>query len=168
MDAWYYRISLACNIIEEHKGDVRTIWVHSPITYASVAHSTRPSRAMWQTHAPNIQQEAEEEKEDTPHVDTWRNVKVWVDFFSGLHQWQIPWYKKKKYDNKEWDLNTTSIRSLGFCDIKECVTLWRSILWSFGCVYCMEVISVTDIMATMMKGGGRRYTYSTAIAQSHS
>jgi hypothetical protein len=32
----------------------------------------------------NIQEEAEEE-EDTPHVDTWRNVRVWVDFLGGLH-----------------------------------------------------------------------------------
>jgi hypothetical protein len=33
----------------------------------------------------NIQEEEEEEEEDTSHVDTWRNVKVWVDFLSGLH-----------------------------------------------------------------------------------
>jgi hypothetical protein len=38
----------------------------------------------------NIQQvakeEEEEEEEDTPHVDTWRNARVWVDFFGGLHE----------------------------------------------------------------------------------
>jgi hypothetical protein len=33
----------------------------------------------------NIQQVAEEEEEDTPHVDTWRIARVWVDFFGGLH-----------------------------------------------------------------------------------
>ena len=35
----------------------------------------------------NIQQvaEEEEEEEETPHVDTWRNVRVWVDSFGGLH-----------------------------------------------------------------------------------
>ena len=37
----------------------------------------------------NIQQVAEEEEEveekDTPHVDTWHNARVWVDFFRGLH-----------------------------------------------------------------------------------
>jgi hypothetical protein len=35
----------------------------------------------------NVQQVAatkEEEEEDTPHVDTWRNARVWVDFFGGL------------------------------------------------------------------------------------
>jgi hypothetical protein len=30
-------------------------------------------------------EEEEEEEEDTPHVDTWRNARVWVDFFNGLH-----------------------------------------------------------------------------------
>jgi hypothetical protein len=29
--------------------------------------------------------EEEEEEEDTPHVDTWHNARVWVDFFGGLH-----------------------------------------------------------------------------------
>jgi hypothetical protein len=38
----------------------------------------------------NIQQvaeeeEEEEEEEDTPHVDTWRIARVWVDFLRGLH-----------------------------------------------------------------------------------
>jgi hypothetical protein len=35
----------------------------------------------------NIQQVAlkeEEEEDDTPHVDTWRNARVWVDFFGDL------------------------------------------------------------------------------------
>ena len=26
----------------------------------------------------------EEEEEETPHIDTWCNVRVWVDFFGGL------------------------------------------------------------------------------------
>jgi hypothetical protein len=38
----------------------------------------------------NIQQVASKEGEgegevDTPHIDTWRNVRLWVDFFGGLH-----------------------------------------------------------------------------------
>jgi hypothetical protein len=33
----------------------------------------------------NIQQVVEEEEEDTPHVDTGRNARLWVDFFGGLH-----------------------------------------------------------------------------------
>ena len=36
----------------------------------------------------NIQQviEEEEEEEDTPHIDTWRNARVWVNLFGGLHE----------------------------------------------------------------------------------
>jgi hypothetical protein len=33
----------------------------------------------------NIQQGTKEE-EDIPHIGTWRNTRVWVDFFGGLHQ----------------------------------------------------------------------------------
>ena len=33
----------------------------------------------------NIQQVAKEEEGDTPHIDTWRNARVWVDFLGGLH-----------------------------------------------------------------------------------
>ena len=37
----------------------------------------------------NIQQvakeEEEEEEDDTPHVDTWHNVRAWVYFFGSLH-----------------------------------------------------------------------------------
>jgi hypothetical protein len=27
-------------------------------------------------------------KKKTLHIDSWRNVRVWVDFFGGLHLWQ--------------------------------------------------------------------------------
>jgi hypothetical protein len=30
------------------------------------------------------EEEEEEEEENTPHVDTWCNARVWVDFFGGL------------------------------------------------------------------------------------
>ena len=36
----------------------------------------------------NIQQvacEEEAEAEDTPHIGTWRNARMWVDFFGGLY-----------------------------------------------------------------------------------
>jgi hypothetical protein len=33
----------------------------------------------------NIQEEEEEEEEDIAYVDTWHNIRVWVDFFGGLH-----------------------------------------------------------------------------------
>ena len=67
----------------------------------------------------NIQQEAAEaeEEEDTPHIDTWRNVRVWVDFFDGC-------INDKICDIREIDVTiksemwTTNIRSLGFGDIR--------------------------------------------------
>ena len=31
------------------------------------------------------EEEVEEEEGDTPHIDTWHNARVWVDFFDGLH-----------------------------------------------------------------------------------
>jgi hypothetical protein len=35
----------------------------------------------------NIQakEEEEEEEEVIPHIDTWCNAGVWVDFFDGVH-----------------------------------------------------------------------------------
>ena len=29
--------------------------------------------------------EEEEEEEDTLHIDTWRNTRMWVDFFDSLY-----------------------------------------------------------------------------------
>ena len=37
------------------------------------------------TYILQVVEEEEEEEGDTPHVDTRRNVRVWVDFFGGLH-----------------------------------------------------------------------------------
>jgi hypothetical protein len=44
----------------------------------------------------NIQQVAEEEEEEeeeeednTPHIDTWHNERVWVDFLNGLTNFVI-------------------------------------------------------------------------------
>jgi hypothetical protein len=33
----------------------------------------------------NIQAKEEEEEEVIPHIDTWCNAGVWVDFFDGVH-----------------------------------------------------------------------------------
>jgi hypothetical protein len=39
------------------------------------------------TNIQQVEEEEEEEEEDdgTSHVDTWHNVRVWVDHFGGLH-----------------------------------------------------------------------------------
>jgi hypothetical protein len=52
-----------------------------------------------------MQQVAEEEEKDTPHIDTWRNTRMWVDFFDSLHKWQNPGYKGDKCNNKEYNMN---------------------------------------------------------------
>jgi hypothetical protein len=38
------------------------------------------------TNIHQVAAEEEEEEEDTPHVDTWRDARVWVDFMGNLHQ----------------------------------------------------------------------------------
>jgi hypothetical protein len=48
-----------------------------------VVYSTWPFPGDVADTCTNIQQVVEEEEEDTPYVDTWRNVRVWVDFFGG-------------------------------------------------------------------------------------
>ena len=45
------------------------------------------------------EEEEKEEEGDTPHIDTWHNVRVWIDFFCGFHWWQSSWYKGEKCDN---------------------------------------------------------------------
>jgi hypothetical protein len=36
------------------------------------------------TNILQVEEEEEEEEEDTPHVDTWCNGRVWVDFLDYL------------------------------------------------------------------------------------
>ena len=90
MDVWCYRISVACDIMIYHKGDVMIIWNRSPVTHASVVHSTWHAWAMWQTHASTFnkwqkKKEKKNQEGDIPHVDTWCNARVWVAFMGDLH-----------------------------------------------------------------------------------
>ena len=138
ISAWYYRNSVACGIIEWHKGDVRTIWICSPITYASVVHSTWPSQAMWWMHAPTFnkwhkKKNKRKKKKVTLHMLThgamWgcglTSLVVYIDDeFRGIRE------RNATIRNGIW---TTNIRSLGFWDNREWVTLRRLILWSLGC-----------------------------------
>ena len=56
-----------------------------------VAHCSWPSQAMWDMHAPTFNKWHKKKiknknKKVTLHIfDTWRNTRVWVDFFGGLH-----------------------------------------------------------------------------------
>ena len=85
-----------------HKGDVRTIWIYSFVTYSSVVHSTWPSRAMWRTHAPTLNKWQKKKKKKTLHILTHGGMQGCVlTSFGGLHQLQKNWYKGEKCDNKE-------------------------------------------------------------------
>ena len=134
MDAWYYRNCVACDIMEWHKGDVMTFWIRSPVTYTCVVHSTWLSRTMWWTHAPTFNKwQKKKKKNKTLHM-----LIHGVMWGRGLTSLVVCIYDKF-YDIRERNLIikseiwTTNIRSLGFLDIREYVTLWRLILWSLGC-----------------------------------
>ena len=140
MDAWYYRMSIAWDIMESHEGDARTIWVRSVVTYVSVVHSTWPSRAMWQTHAPTfnkwhteIHMKKKEKKKVTPHMLTHGAMRG-----CGLTSWVVCIHDKfrdiqKRNVTIRSEMWTTNIRSSWFRDIREWVTLWKLILRSLGC-----------------------------------
>jgi hypothetical protein len=137
-DAWYYGIGVACGIMEYYKGDVRTIWSRAPITYASVVHSTWPSRAMWQTHAPTFNKRQKKNKNKNRKVTLHMLTHVAMrgsglasavvcinDEFSDI---------RERYVIIRSEIWTTNIRSLVFGDIRESVTLWGLIVQSLGCI----------------------------------
>ena len=113
---------------------MRTIWIRSPVTYASVVHSTWPSWAMWRTHAPTFNKwQKTKKKKKTLHMlthDTMRGCGLtsWVicinDKFCDIRE------KNVRIRSEIW---TTNTRSPGFQDIRECITLWGLILRSLGC-----------------------------------
>ena len=139
MDAWYYRIIVACDTVQYQKGDVRTIWVHFPATYVSVVHSTWPSRAMWQTHVPTFNKWHQEEEEEK------KKKKVMLHMLihgarrgCGLTSLVVCVNDKFRYIRERHvtirsEIWTTNILSLGFRDNRECVTLRGLILQSVWC-----------------------------------
>ena len=130
--------------MEQHKGDVRMVWFRSPVTYASVVHSTWPSRAMRQTHAPTFNKWHKKKKKK------YKNTKVTLHMLAHGAMWGrgltslVVFINDKFGDIRERNVTirsetwTVNIRSLGFQDIRECVTLWRLILWSLGCIHFNE------------------------------
>ena len=136
MDAWYYRISVACDTMEQHKGDVRTIWICSPVTYTSVVHSTWPSWVMWRTHAPTFNEW---------HKKKSKNRKVTLHMLTHGAMQGCGWTSWVVCINDEYcdirertvtirsEIWTMNIRFLGFRDIGEWVRLWRLILRNLGC-----------------------------------
>ena len=110
---------------------MRTIWIRSPVTYASVVNSTWLSWAMWWTHAPtfNKRQKKKKNKKKTLHMLTYGAMRgceltslvICInDKFCDI---------KEKNVTIRSDIWTTEIRSL-----RKCVTLWRLILRILGCI----------------------------------
>jgi len=136
-DAWYYRSSVACDTMERHKGDVRTILIRSPVTYGSVVHSARPSQGMWRTNAPTFNKWHKEKKKKKKKVTLHMLTRgaMWGCGLTSL----VVYINDKICDIRERtgtirsEIWTTNIHSLGFHDIREHVTLWRLILQNFGC-----------------------------------
>jgi hypothetical protein len=114
--------------------------IRSHVTYASVVHSTWPSRAMWRTHAPTFNKwhkkktKNRKKKKVTLHMLTHGAMQG-----CGLTSWVVC-INDKFRDIRERnvtiriEISTTDIHPLGFQDIRECVTLWGLILWSLGCI----------------------------------
>jgi hypothetical protein len=154
MDAWYCRISVACDIMEEHKGDARTIWIRSPITYIGVVHSTWPSRAMWRTDALTFNKwhkKKNKNKKVTLHLLTHGAMRG-----CGLTS-LVVCINDKFLDMRERNVTlrieiwTMNMCSLGFWDIRECVTLWGSILRSLGCISQLYLLNKHQCGKTHME-----------------
>jgi hypothetical protein len=122
MDAWYYGINLTCDIMEQHKGDVRTIWIRSPITYIGVVHSTWPSRTMWRTHAPTFKKKKKIHMLTHGAMQGCELTSLVVCINDKFHD------IRERNVTRRSEIWTTNIRSLGFRYIREYVTWWRWIL----------------------------------------
>ena len=102
-----------------------------------MVHSTWPSRAMLHMHAPTLNKwhKTNKNKNKTLHIlihGAMHNVRVWVDFFGICINDKICDTRERNVPIKS-EIWTTNIRSLGFWDIREWVTLRKLILWSLGC-----------------------------------
>ena len=124
---------------------MRIIWIRSPVTYVTVVQSTWPSWAMWQTHAPTCNKWHEKKKKKkTLHMLA--HGAMWG---CGLASWVVC-NNDKFCDIRERNVTirseiwTTNIYSLGFWDIRECVTLWGLTLRSLGCIPLCNMQLVWD------------------------
>jgi hypothetical protein len=98
-----------------------------------VVHSTWPSWTMWHLHAPTFNKWHKKKKKKTLHILTHGVMQG-----CGLTS-LVVCINDKIRDVRERNVTirsetwTTNIRSLGFHDIRERVTLWRLILRSLVC-----------------------------------
>ena len=134
MDAWYYRFSVACDITE-----LGFILLSPPLVWSTPLDLLeRCGICMHQHSTSGIRRRG-----DTPHIDTWCNVRVWVDFFGGLHYRQILWYVRERNVTIKSDLNYERPFPMvsGYWRVSD---LWRLILPSFGCTNIIRWKCVTE------------------------
>jgi hypothetical protein len=127
--------------MEWHKGDVRMIWICTPITYASVVHSTWPSQAMWRMHAPTFKKLQKKNKNKNVILHMLTHGAMWG---CGLASFVVCIFDtfcdiRERNVTIRSEIWTTNMRSLGFHDIRECVTLWGLILRSLRCAIFFDV-----------------------------
>ena len=99
------------------------------------------SRAMWWTHAPTFNKwhKKKKKKKNTNKKVTLHMLTHGTIWGCGLTCLMICIHDKFR-DIRERNVTirshiwTTNITSLWFQDIRECVTLWRLILWSLRCI----------------------------------
>ena len=82
MHEWYCRIGVACDTIE-----FEFVLLSPPLVRSTpLASPCNVAHAYTNIQQVAAEEEEEEEEGDTPHIDTWCNAKVWVDFFGDLHK----------------------------------------------------------------------------------
>ena len=108
------------------------------MVWCGVVWSTWPSRVMWHMHAPTFNEW--QKKKTKKKVTYWHMLTHGTMQGCGLTS-LVVCINDKTCDVKERNVTirsaiwTTHIRSLGFRDIREWVTLWKLILQSLGCKY---------------------------------
>jgi len=105
------------------------------VIYASVVHSISSSRAMWRTYAPTFNKWHKKKKKKmvTFHILTdgaMRGCEL-TSLVIYIND-KIPNVRERNVTIRS-DIWITNIRSLGFQNIREWVTLWRLILRRLGC-----------------------------------
>ena len=85
IDMWYYRISVVCDTMREHK-----VQRFNGVVWCGVVHSTWPSHVMWQMHAPTFNKWHKENKKKN------KNKKVTLHILThgamqryGLTSWVV-------------------------------------------------------------------------------
>ena len=126
MDAWFYRISVACDT---------GIGIRSSLASVGVVHSTWPSRMVWHVHAPTFNKWHKKKKKKKVTLCILTVGTMQGCGFTSL----VVCINDKIRDIRERNVTirseiwTANIRSLGFGDIREWVILWRLLLRSLGC-----------------------------------